>query len=1017
MTGHPVENSLGVSLTPSQFAERWRVAALSERSGAQSHFHDLCNMLGEPHPAAADAVGERYTFEKYVSRTSGRKGFADVWLRDHFAWEYKEKYKNLAAAYKQLNDYREDLLNPPLLVVCDMNCFEVHTNFGKTKKRVYKFDLRDLELNRITADCPLPPLEVLQCLFHDTDRLRPDRTDAFVTQEAAKVFARMAERLEIEKRSLTDTPIATKEEISHFLLRLLFCLFADGIGLLPNRIFRRLIDSDDRFTPRIFLRKLRGLFKAMAEPDGIFGEYNIRYFNGGLFDNASVIDLDKANLGLLHEVATRYDWSHVAPAIFGTLFERSLDPIRRSLVGAHYTSEADILLIVEPVVIEPIRARWERTKERILALLEDAAVPQTNGPVAMKAQNRKTAKRAMEQAASSQSALFRPKPEVEKLLAEFFSYISSVRVLDPACGSGNFLYVSLRKLLDLWLEAYEFAVHHDIQLSTPLTLDHMVSPTQLLGIETEFYAHELASVVVWIGFLQWKIERGLPVEAQPILQKLSYIEHADAILRYDETGTPYEPSWPPADFIIGNPPFLGDKKMRRELDTPHHPNYTDDLRDLYDGRVPGGADLVTYWFEKARHQIASGRSKRAGLLATNSISMTGNRPVLESIKKTGGIFMAWSDRPWTLDGASVRVSVVGFDDGSEQTRTLDGVSVTQIHADLTAETDVAGAVPLEENHDLCFLGVMKGGPFDITEDEARKMLSRPLNPNGRPNSDVVKQRLGGQDITGRNRHGWIIDFLEMSREEACLYEWPFEYVRKHVKPLRDANRDKLMKKNWWLHGRSRPALRHAVRKLSRCIVTPEAAKHRLFVWMDTAIVPDHKLHVIAREDDYFFGVLQSAVHEIWTIATCSWIGVGNDPSYNSDITFGTFPFPWRPGHEPGAEDSRVAEIATAARNLVGLRDKWLNPPGASEEDLKSRTLTKLYNQRPAWLEDAHEVLDRAVFAAYRWAYPLTRNEILQHLLALNLKRAATSENVGLPPKKDVERDPSSAAERTGSARR
>jgi hypothetical protein len=276
-------------------------------------------------------------------------------------------------AYKQLNDYREDLLNPPLLVVCDMDCFEVHTNFGKTKKRVYKFDLRDLELNQITANCPLPPLEVLNALYHDTDRLRPERTDAFVTQEAAKVFARMAERLEIEKRSLTDSPIATREEIAHFLLRLLFCLFADSIGLLPNHVFRCLIESDDRFTPRIFLRKLRNLFQAMSEPEGIFGEHTIKYFNGDLFDSASVIQLDKADLGLLHEVATRYDWSHVAPAIFGTLFERSLDPQRRSLIGAHYTSEAEILLLVEPVVIDPIRARWEHTQNSVVTILLRAA--------------------------------------------------------------------------------------------------------------------------------------------------------------------------------------------------------------------------------------------------------------------------------------------------------------------------------------------------------------------------------------------------------------------------------------------------------------------------------------------------------------------------------------------------------------------------------------------------------------------------------------------------------------------
>lgn len=303
---------------------------------------------------------------------------------------------------------------------------------------------------------------------------------------------------------------------------------------------------------------------------------------------------------------------------------------------------------------------------------------------------------------------------------------------------------------------------------------------------------------------------------------------------------------------------------------------------------------------------------------------------------------------------------------------------------------------------VCFLGIMKGGPFDITEDQARKMLSRPLNPNGRPNSDVVKQRLGGQDITGRNRNGWIIDFgLNISVQEAALYEWPFEYVKKHVKPLRDHNRRKRMLEKWWLHGEARPGLRRAISNLSRCIVTPEVSKHRLFVWMDTTVVPDHTCHAIARRDDYAFGVLHSLIHEVWSLSIGSTLE--DRPRYSSDSTFGTFPFPWPPGKEPSeAEDPRVSAIANAARDLVDLRDKWLNPTGASESELKTRTLTNLYNQRPAWLENAHEALDRAVFAAYGLVYPLSRNEILHHLVALNRERARMRRNIDLPPKKASE---------------
>lgn len=322
-------------------------------------------MLGESHPAAADAAGERYTFEKRVPKVYGGKGFADVWLRDHFAWEYKGPHKDLKMAYKQLNDYREDLLNPPLLVVSDFDRFEIHTNFANTRKRVYEFNLSDLERNHVTATCPLPPLEVLRALFDDYNVLRPDRTDARVTQEVALLFTRLAERLELEDRNLG----ATKEQIAHFLMRLLFCLFADSVGLLPKHLFRNLIQSDDRFLPKKFLRKLSALFRAMSDPDGFFGEHTIKHFNGGLFDSDSVVALDVADLGILYEVAANYDWSHIAPAIFGTLFERSLDPDRRSLIGAHYTSEEDILLLVEPVVMCPLQQRWANVRDSILVNL------------------------------------------------------------------------------------------------------------------------------------------------------------------------------------------------------------------------------------------------------------------------------------------------------------------------------------------------------------------------------------------------------------------------------------------------------------------------------------------------------------------------------------------------------------------------------------------------------------------------------------------------------------------------
>ena len=286
-----------------EFVDFWKVAALKESQGKQSHFNELCEILGVPKPTDHDPNGDRYTFEKHVPKVYGGDGFADVWFRDHFAWEYKGPNKDLKAAYKQLNDYREDLLNPPLLVVSDFDHFQVHTNFANTKKRVYAFNLSDLERNQITATCPVPPLDVLRALFGDYSVLRPDRTDARVTQEIAVRFTRLAERLELEERNLG----ATKEQVAHFLMRLLFCLFADSVGLLPNHLFRSLLISDERFVVKKFLRKLGGLFSAMAEKDSTFGEHSIKYFNGGLFDSGSVIALDAADIGILNKVAANYD--------------------------------------------------------------------------------------------------------------------------------------------------------------------------------------------------------------------------------------------------------------------------------------------------------------------------------------------------------------------------------------------------------------------------------------------------------------------------------------------------------------------------------------------------------------------------------------------------------------------------------------------------------------------------------------------------------------------------------------
>ncbi|MGA1999041.1 MAG: DNA methyltransferase [Terriglobales bacterium] len=948
-------------LTLPEFVARWKASTLTERSAYQQHFIDLCDLLRQPRPAEVDQTGETYTFEKGVTKTGGGEGWADVWKKDYFGWEYKGKDKNLASAYQQLLQYREDLENPPLLVVCDLNRFEVHTNFTSTTKKVYSFTLDDLLANRPTPECSLQPLEVLRALFDNPALLRSDFTREEVTKHAAREFATLA-------TSLRDRG-CDPQRAAHFLMRLLFCLFAEDIGLLPPALFSKLVERT-RYRPDDFRARLAGLFSAMAT-GGAFGSDDIPYFNGDLFTDAEVLELTAADLDVLSRVSA-LDWSSVEPAIFGTLFERSLNPDKRSQLGAHYTSADDILLVVEPVLMTPLRRRWAQVQAEAEAVAAKFAVkiaPLKKGAKTLTAGGRT-------RMTKDYQATLRP------ILLAFVDELSHLRVLDPACGSGNFLYVALKRLLDLWKEVSSFGNSHGLTGLFP----YQVNPSQLFGIETNAYAQELASVVVWIGYIQWLRENGFGVPPTPILRRLDNIRRMDAVLNYDAKGKPIEPEWPDADVIIGNPPFLGDKKMREGLGD----NYVDDLRALYAKQVPGSADLVTFWFERARAQIGAGKAKRVGLLATNSISMMGNRPILQGIKQTGDMFMAWSDRPWVLDGAAVRVAIIGFDNGSERERVLDGRAVAQINADLTATVDVTAAVPLRENEGLCFLGMMKAGSFDIDATTAHEMLQSPLNPNGRPNSDVVKPRLFAQEVTARPRETWIIDFgVAMHQDVAALYEKPFEYVLHHVKPLRDRNRRKRTRERWWIHGEARPGLRRAMEGLSRCIVTPEVAKHRVFSWMPTNTVPDHTLHVITRADDYFFGVLHSRPHELWSLAQGSWMGVGNDPRYSSSRTFNTFPFPWPPGREP-AGDPRVEAIAAAARDLVAKRDAWLNPPGASAGELAKRTLTNLYNQRPTWLDDSHRALDQAVFAAYGWPADITDDDLLARLLELNQQRAAVT---------------------------
>lgn len=527
------------------------------------------------------------------------------------------------------------------------------------------------------------------------------------------------------------------------------------------------------------------------------------------------------------------------------------------------------------------------------------------------------------------------------------------------------------------------------------------------GIELNPYAAELARVSIWIGEIQWMRRNGFGVSRNPILKPLDSIECRDAILNDDGS----EPDWPATDVIVGNPPFLGGKRMRDSLGDA----YVERLFALWKGRVPTEADLVCYWFAKAAALVTQGAVRRVGLVATNSIRGGANREVLERAAAAGRIFDAHADEPWILDGAAVRVSLVCFGAADPSVPIyLDRTPVAVVNPDLTATAfDLTTASRLSENTGVAFMGDTKGGAFDIPGDLARQWLSQP-NAHGRGNADVLRPWVNGMDVARRSADKWIIDFgWKMSEVEASLFEAPFKYAAMHVKPARVARQARGYAKSWWQHERARPEMWERLEPLPRFIVTPTVAKHRLFAWMTHPTCPDHQLIATARDDDTTFGILHARFHETWSLRLGTWLGKGNDPRYTPSTTFETFPFP--SGLTPNipavdyADDPRAVAIAEAARKLNEYRETWLNPPDwvvrvpevvagfpdrllprdpESAKALAKRTLTNLYNERPAWLANAHAELDAAVAAAYGWPADITEDEALERLLMLNHERAA-----------------------------
>ncbi len=753
----------------------------------------------------------------------------------------------------------------------------------------------------------------------------------------------------------------------------------------------------------------------------------IRRFNGQLFADAEALPVSEAQLELLIDAALA-DWSEVEPAIFGTLLERALDPRERHKLGAHFTPRAYVERLVVPTVIAPLRSEFEAAQAAAVAM-------EANGNEA----------KAREQ------------------IVQFHRRLCSVRILDPACGSGNFLYVTLEHLKRLEAEVLDVLHDYAGQQSLDMTGGYRVSPEQLLGLEVNPRAAAIADVVLWIGYLQWHFRTYGDAERldAPILKSYNNIRHQDAVLAYDEKvprtaddGTPItrwdrrtykedpttgemvpdasaqEPvydytnpqpaEWPEADFIVGNPPFIGKGEAMRDV---LGDGYVEALRDAYYRKVRQSADFVMFWWYKAAKAVRGkldgwdDAAECFGLITTNSIRQTFNRKVVEKQMKASppvSLTFAIPDHPWVAaaDGSDVRIAMtvgaVMDGMGTLQTVTREEQS-TGIHwdvelddqtgnilPDLTIGADVTGAEPLEANDDIASFGMMlSGSGFKVKPARARELGLGEI-----PGLEKhIRPYRHGRDLTQQSRDLMLIDLFGLDSDEVReRFPAVYQHVKQHVKPERDQNRRKSTRENWWIFGEARVNLRDAMEGLSRYIATPETSKHCFFQFLDADILPDHKLIAFALEDGYHLGVLSSRIHVIWALAAGGRMGVGNDPVYNKTQCFDPFPF-------PAASEAQKARIRKLGEQLDRHRKERL----AAHDSL---TMTGLYNvldkeragatlsdnERQIHeqglvgvLRDLHDDLDAAVADAYGWPADLPEDALLQRLVDLNAERRAEEE--------------------------
>jgi SAM-dependent methyltransferase len=1036
------------------FISRWEHSSASERANYALFLSELCDLIDvpRPEPSTSDEATNRYVIDKAVFFKeldgSSTTNFIDLYKRNCFVLEAKQgsnpkaaaspnslptprKLKRgtairgthgwdeaMLAARAQAERYAKALPAsegwPPFLIVVDVgHSIELYADFSLTGKAYLPFP--DPRTFRILLDQLVQPLiqEQLRTLWLDPLSLDPARETAKVTREVAGKLATLARNLELQH---------SPKAVAEFLTRCIFTSFAEDVKLLPERSWLNLLQS---------LRDDAANFPPMAEAlwqtmnDGGFSPIlraHVLKFNGGLFESTKALPLTRDQLGLLIETADSR-WRDVEPAIFGTLLERALDPDERHALGAHYTPRAYVERLVIPTIVEPLRDDWRNA----LAVITQ----QVN---------------ANDQVAAIETG------------QAFHRLLCSTRVLDPACGSGNFLYVALEHMKRLEGEVLE-----TLRLlgETQQALEHTgftVDPHQLLGIELNPRAAVIADLVLWIGYLQWHFRtRGDAQPPIPVIRNFHNIVEADALLTWkkripalDKAGKPitqwdgvtkkqhpatgkYVPDevgqrpvyeyvdakrykWPEADFIVGNPPFIGGKDIRAEQGD----GYVSALRKVYDD-VPDSADFVMYWWQRAAELARAGKLRRFGLITTNSLPQVFNRKVVEqnlnAAKDPLSLVFAISDHPWmkalapeerdTTRYAAVRIAMTVGERGDHQGHfyrvvregngRAEGTDVElaeqmgKIFADLKIGANVAGAVPLESNEGLSSRGIsLHGAGFIVTPEQA-VLLGLGRVP-GLENH--IRPYINGRDLTSRSRQVMVIDLFGLTEQEVKrrfpeVYQWVYD----HVKPERDQNPRPTYRLSWWIFGEPRALFRPALKGLARYISTVETAKHRVFVFLDSSILPDNKLVNFALSDALCFGVLSSRIHIKWALSTGSTLE--DRPVYVKTVCFDPFPFP-DCGETQKNIIRDVAERLDAHRKRQQELQPWLTLTGMYNVLEKLRAAESFTKEDRSIYEAGlvgilrllHDELDAAVFEAYGWSPTLTTEQILEKLVALNVQRHA-----------------------------